>query len=130
LSGFVGLVPAFRLRLRNIPLKTEYPSNGSVEAIVDTGYEGFLAVPSSIFRAVRLDEIVTRQAMVEVVDGRRLQSEVAYGTVELDGVKGEFDGPVETLAGLGEVLVGVRLLSEFRFTLDYCTRAVSVNPCR
>ena len=130
MSGFVGLVPAFRLRLRNIPLKTEYPSNGSVEAIVDTGYEGFLAVPSSIFRAVRLDEIVTRQAMVEVVDGRRLQSEVAYGTVELDGVKGEFDGPVETLAGLGEVLVGVRLLSEFRFTLDYCTRAVSVNPCR
>jgi len=130
LSGFVGLVPAFRLRLRNIPLKTEYPSNGSVEAIVDTGYEGFLAVPSSIFRAVRLDEIVTRQAMVEVADGRRLQSEVAYGTVELDGVKGEFDGPVETLAGLGEVLVGVRLLSEFRFTLDYCTRAVSVNPCR
>jgi len=130
LSGFVGLVPAFRLRLRNIPLKTEYPSNGSVEAIVDTGYEGFLAVPSSIFRAVRLDEIVTRQAVVEVADGRRLQSEVAYGTVELDGVKGEFDGPVETLAGLGEVLVGVRLLSEFRFTLDYCTRAVSVNPCR
>jgi len=130
LSGFVGLVPAFRLRLRNIPLKTEYPSNGSIEAIVDTGYEGFLAVPSSIFRAVRLDEIVTRQAVVEVADGRRLQSEVAYGTVELDGVKGEFDGPVETLAGLGEVLVGVRLLSEFRFTLDYCTRAVSVNPCR
>ena len=130
MSGFVGLVPAFRLRLRNIPLKTEYPSNGSVEAIVDTGYEGFLAVPSSIFRAVRLDEIVTRQAVVEVADGRRLQSEVAYGTVELDGVKGEFDGPVETLAGLGEVLVGVRLLSEFRFTLDYCTRAVSVNPCR
>jgi len=130
LSGFVGLVPAFRLRLRNIPLKTEYPSNGSVEAIVDTGYEGFLAVPSSIFCAVRLDEMVTRQAVVEVADGRRLQSEVAYGTVELDGVKGEFDGPVETLAGLGEVLVGVRLLSEFRFTLDYCTRAVSVNPCR
>jgi len=130
LSGFVGLVPAFRLRLRNIPLKTEYPSNGSIEAIVDTGYEGFLAVPSSIFRAVRLDEIVTRQAVVEVADGRRLQSEVAYGTVELDGVKGEFDGPVETLAGLGEVLVGVRLLSEFRFTLDYCTRAVSVKSCR
>ena len=130
MSGFVGLVPAFRLRLRNIPLKTEYPSNGSVEAIVDTGYEGFLAVPSSIFRAVRLDEIVTRQAVVEVADGRRLQSEVAYGTVELDGVEGEFDGPVETVAGLGEVLVGVRLLSEFRFTLDYCARAVSVNPCR
>jgi clan AA aspartic protease len=130
LSGFVGLVPAFRLRLRNIPLKTEYPSNGSIEAIVDTGYEGFLAVPGSIFRAVRLDEIMTRQAVVEVADGRRLQSQVAYGTVELDGVEGEFDGPVETLAGLGEVLVGVRLLSEFRFTLDYCTRAVSVNPCR
>ncbi len=130
MSGFVGLVPAVRLRLRNIPLKAEYPANGSMEAIVDTGYEGFLAVPGSVFRAVHLDEIVTRQAKVEVADGRRLQSKVAYGTVELAGVKGEFDGPVETLAGLAEVLVGVRLLSEFRLTLDYCTRAVSVNPCR
>ena len=78
---------------------------------------------------MRLDEIATRQAVVEVADGRRFQGEVAYGTVELDGVVGESDGPVEALAGLREVLVGVRLLSEFRFTMDYCTRAVTVNPC-
>jgi len=130
LSWLAGLVPVVRLRVRNIPFKAEYPSNGSIEAIVDTGYEGFLAVPVSVFRAVHLDETVTRQATVEVADGRRLQSKVAYGTVELVGVKGEFDGPVETLAGLAEVLIGVRLLSEFRFALDYCTRAVSVNPCR
>jgi clan AA aspartic protease len=129
LSGFAGLVPAVRIRLRNLPLKMDYPSDGSIEAIVDTGYEGFLAVPTSIFRALHLDEMVTRRAMVEVADGRKLRSNVAYGTVELDGVKGEIDGPVETVEGLREVLVGVRLLSEFRVTLDYCLRVVSIHPC-
>ena len=31
MSGFVGLVPAVRVRLRNLPLRVEYPSDGSVD---------------------------------------------------------------------------------------------------
>ena len=129
MSGFVGLVPAVRVRLRNLPLRVEYPSDGSVEAVMDTGYEGFLAVPPSIFGALGLDKMMAQSRTVEVADGRRVRSRVAYGTVELEGVKKEVDGPVETFEGLTEVLAGARLLSDFRVTLDYCLRTVALKPC-
>lgn len=130
MSGFVGLVPAVRIRLRNLPLKAAYPSDGSVEAVVDTGYEGFVAVPPEVFAALHLDEMLVRQRTVEVADGRKVRSRVAYATVEVAGVDREIDGAVETMDGLTEILIGARLLSEFRLTLDYCLRVVSVDLCR
>ena len=130
MSGFVGLVPAVRIRLSNLPLKAEYPSDASVEAVVDTGYEGFIAVPREVFAALRLDEMVAGQRTVEVADGRKVRSRVAYATVAVEGADREIDGAVETMDGLTEILIGARLLSEFRLMLDYCLGVVSVIPCR
>jgi clan AA aspartic protease len=111
-------------------LKLEYPSEGSVEAVIDTGYGGFMAVPHPIFEVLSLSKLMTQSRTVELADGRRVRSKLAYGTVELLGTKHEVDGPLETIDGLQEVLVGTRLLSDFRVTLDYCLRAVSFNACR
>jgi clan AA aspartic protease len=129
LSSFVGLAPVVRIKVRNVLLKEEYPSDGSVEAVMDTGYGGFLAVPESIFDALSLGKLMTQSRTVELADGRRARSKVAYGTVELVGMNHEVDGPVETIEGLTEVLLGTRLLSDFRVTLDYCLRVVSFDPC-
>jgi clan AA aspartic protease len=125
----VGLVPVVRIRILNLLLKMGYPSEGSLEAVMDTGYGGFLAVPHSIFDSASLGKLMTQSRTVELADGRRVRSKVAYGTVELVGMNHEVDGPVETIEGLTEVLVGTRLLSDFRMKLDYCLRAVSFNPC-
>jgi clan AA aspartic protease len=129
LSGFVGLSPVVRMKVRNLPLGAMYPSSGSVQAIVDTGYEGFLLVPRHVFDALSLGDMVVRQRKIEVADGRVVRSAVAYGTVEVSGVEGEIDGPVETMEGVTEVMVGVHLLSRFRLTLDYCLKAFSIRPC-
>jgi clan AA aspartic protease len=126
-SGFVGLVPGVRIRLRNLPLRVEYPSDGSIEAVMDTGYEGFLAVPPSVFGALGLDKMMTRSRTVEVADGRGVRSRVAYGTVELEGVKKEVDGPVETFEGLTEVLIGALLVSLLKMTLVYYMRDVTLD---
>jgi hypothetical protein len=73
--------------------------------------------------------MMTRPRKVEVADGRVVRSLVAYGTVELGEESGEVDGPIETIEGLTEVLVGTHLLSNFRMTLDYCLRVASIKPC-
>jgi len=130
LSSFVGLAPVVRIRVRNVLLKKGYPSEGSVEAVMDTGYGGFLAVPEPVFDALSLGKLMTESRTVELADGRMVRSKVAYGTVDLVGTNHEVDGPVETIEGLTEVLLGTRLLSHFRVTLDYCLRAVSFDPCR
>jgi clan AA aspartic protease len=129
LSAFVGFTPVFRIKIRNLPLNSQYPKDGSIEAVVDTGYAGFLAVPRQVFEALHLDEMRTLPRKVEVADGRAVGSVVAYGTVEFPEANREVDGPIETIEGMSEVLVGARLLSEFRTTLDYCVRVFSVMPC-
>jgi len=129
LSSFVGLSPVVGMRIRNLPLGAAYPSSGSVQAIVDTGYEGFVLVPRHVFEALSLGDLVVRERKIEVADGRMVKSMVAYGTVELLGSASEIDGPVETMDGVAEVLVGVDLLSRFRLTLDYCLRTFAIKPC-
>jgi len=117
------------VKIRNLPLGASYPSRGSVQAIVDTGYDGFLLVPRHVFEALSLDEMVTRTMKIEVPDGRTVESTVAYATVEFEDAKREVDGPVETMDGLEEVLAGTRMLCKFKLTLDYCLRVISVRPC-
>ena len=118
-----------RVKVCNLLLKMEYPKGGSLEAVVDTGYGGFLAVPRDIFDALNFHKMLTRPRKVEVADGRVVESVVAYGTVKLEEAAREVDGPIETMDGLTEVLVGTHLLADFRMTLDYCLRVASIRPC-
>jgi clan AA aspartic protease len=117
-----------RVKVCNLPLGIEYPKGGSMEAVVDTGYGGFLAVPRDIFDALNFHKMMTRPRQVEVADGRVVGSVVAYGTVKVEEAR-EVDGPIETIEGLTEVLVGTHLLADFRMTLDYCLRVASIKPC-
>jgi len=118
-----------RVKVCNLPLGTEYPEGGSLEAVVDTGYGGFLAVPRDIFDALNFHKMMTRPRKVEVADGRVVGSVVAYGTVKVEEASREVDGPIETIEGLTEVLVGTHMLADFRMTLDYCLRVASIKPC-
>lgn len=129
MSAFVGLEPAIRIRISNLGLGAVYPSSGVVEAVVDTGYEGFLMVPRRIFEVLKLHEMMVQGRKIRVADGRTVESKVAYATVELEGTGREIDGAVETIDGLDEILAGIGLVSRFSLTLDYCLRVFSLRPC-
>jgi len=96
---------------------------------VDTGYQGFIAVPSAVFDSLSMPMLSTSKRIVRLADGSELNSEVGQGSVVVAGLGAESDGPIETIPGLAEVLVGTQFLSRFRFELDYCLRRVSLRPC-
>ena len=129
MSSFIGRTPSLNLRLWNHLVGVAYPSDGSVSAVLDTGYEGFLSVPSSNFESLALDKGRTLSSSVELPNGKRLETKVAYASVELVGMEGEVDGPVETFQALEEVIVGLEFLNHFRVTLDYCLSNVSIARC-
>jgi clan AA aspartic protease len=129
LSTLLGLTPVVRLRLENHLLDKSYPPEGFLEGIVDTGYQGFVAVPKPIFASLSMPNLSTSRRRVRLADGSELKSEVGQGSAVLAGLGVEVDGPVETITGLGEVLVGTQFLSRFRIELDYCLRRVSLSPC-
>jgi len=96
---------------------------------VDTGYQGFIAVPNAVFASLSMPMLSTSRRIIRLADGSEVTSEVGQGSVVVAGLGVEIDGPVETIPGLAEVLVGTQFLSRFRFELDYCLRRVSLRPC-
>jgi len=118
-------VPTLLVRLVNPLLGVFYPEVGWLEAIVDTGYEGFVSVPRSVFEALRLR--VDEERRLVLADGRVVRSVGGYGSL----VSGDYevDGLIETYEGLGEVLIGVDALRLARLEVDFCLGVVSVKRC-
>jgi clan AA aspartic protease len=130
MSGFVGSTPVLQIAVRNPFLKLGFPSEGTVVGVVDTGYDGFLAVPGEIFSVLGLDKVSPSTRVVVTGDGRPLELLSSPASVEVPELPRTFDGYVETAAGLEEVLVGTRLLRELRLTLDYRGGMASFQACR
>jgi clan AA aspartic protease len=116
--------------LENYFARRRYPAEGRTLAVVDTGYEGFVAVPQRVFESLSLGGPNSTRRRVRTADGRIVTSKSSLSTVHLPDQGTSLDGPVETLAGLDEILVGTSLLSRFRVTLDYCLGGASIQRCR
>lgn len=118
-----------RVVVRNPLLDKRYPAEGQVLAVVDTGYEGFLAVPPDVFASLSFGELQLEKRRLLLANGAALSAEGAYGAFRASDVPLDADGFVETYEGLGEVLLGVEALSRARVLLDYCSRRVRVEAC-
>ncbi|MCS7137948.1 MAG: clan AA aspartic protease [Candidatus Caldarchaeum sp.] len=107
----------------------QYPSEGHVVGVLDTGYEGFAAVPEDVFRSLGLDQLRLHSRKVLLANGALLPSRGAYATLKIRGMERQIDGFVETYPGLGEILVGSEALTSFKIVLNYCMKSVSLEPC-
>jgi clan AA aspartic protease len=128
-SGFAERTPFLRIAFENHFFGKRYPAEGAVLAVVDTGYEGFVAVPTRVFEALSLDRLSPKRRSVRTADGRELVSTLSVSSVILPDQSTALDGEIETMAGLSEILVGTLFLSRFSLALDYCLGAASMHPC-
>ena len=97
----------------------------SISAIVDTGFDGYLCLPTSV--AVRLGLELVSEGLIELADGRTQKQLVFLGTVEfLDEVQ-----PVMIyLTDSEDALIGTRLLDDCVLTIDFPRRSIELkrNP--
>ncbi len=126
----MGNTPVLRLVLRNHFAETTYPPKGKVQAVADTGYDGFLAVPETVFDALGLSSLSSYTRTVVTADGRTIGMRCSPATVEMAPIEGSYDGLVETGPGIEEVLAGTMLLSRFKVTLNYCAGVFRTEPCK
>lgn len=83
-----------------------------VEAAIDTGYDGFLTLPSALIRDLDLPFAGTARATLG--DGNEVGMDLYLGAVVWD----EEPCEVLVLAAEGGVLMGMALLAGSRVTLD------------
>lgn len=83
-----------------------------VEAVIDTGFNGFLTLPAQLIADLALPFAGTTRAALG--DGSEVQMDVFEATVLWDNQ----ERGVVVLAAEGGTLVGMSMLSGYRVTLD------------
>jgi clan AA aspartic protease len=120
------LVP---IRLSNPLLETEYPEDGFLMAVLDTGYTGFILVPPGIFRALKLDELEPTKVKGELANGRSIELHAAYGLLRIPELEFEDEGLVETNPEITETLLGIRVTRRLETTINGCRKLLSMERC-
>ncbi len=129
MSSFAGRTPRLMLTVKNEFLGLSFPSSGAAAGVVDTGFDGFLAVPGFAFSELGMDQMQSTTTDGVTADGRRIELRSCMGCVTLLGTRKTHDGPVVTGPGIREILVGTGLLRTLRLKLDYCTGTFGVEEC-
>ncbi|MDG6939879.1 MAG: hypothetical protein JRN39_05720 [Nitrososphaerota archaeon] len=111
-------------------LDRSFPTRGTVMAVVDTGYDGFVAVPEDVFAKAGFAQLSPTRRLVVTADGHPLEMVSAMGSVGLPELGLSVGGPVESAPGMEEILVGTMLLRGFKVTLNYCVSAAGLEICR
>jgi len=129
-SYFLNLTPLLEIVIRNPIMDRTFPVDGRVAAVIDTGFEGFLLVPEDVFEKLSLNQLGLDRRELILPNGQRAYSSGTYCEVVIPDLGVRLDGFVETLEGVGEVVVGADLLQNLRLVLNYCVRIVEVEACR
>jgi clan AA aspartic protease len=97
-----------------VPIQVLGPAGSvaSVEAVIDTGYNGFLTLPASLIRDLDLPSAGAVQAAL--ADGSRVKLDFFLAVIAWEGESYE----VHVVAAEGGVLLGMAMLTGSRVTLD------------
>lgn len=107
-----GVVTSNREAVIQALVRGAHGQEAEVEAVIDTGFTGFLTLPARLIAMLGLSFAGTTRAAL--ADGSEVSMDVFEATVLWD----ERDRGVLVLAAEGATLVGMALLSGHRVTLD------------
>ena len=107
-----GILTAAREAVIPVVVRGPLGHEAAVDAVIDTGFTGWLTLPTALVVALGLPFAGTTRATLS--DG----SEVAIDVFEATVVWDTRDRLVTVLATEGGVLVGMAMLLGFRLTLD------------
>jgi len=113
--------PFLPIKIYNETKKNVYPQNEAVDALIDTGYDGYLIIPSRIFSDLKLfssripqDEVMK----AETVTGDTIELITAFGHLELPDLNLIFSIEIDTTSYCSEILIGRRLLESLIIKLN------------
>lgn len=101
-----------------------------MNAVIDSGYEGFVSVPDSIFQELGLNMLEGETRRMALANGTLSNTRGSYATLRIPHLSMKMDGFIETFHGLDEIIIGVEALAEMKVILDYCTRRIRMEKCR
>jgi clan AA aspartic protease len=89
-------------------------SNFEIECVVDTGFEGFLTLPSSIIADLGLPYLIKINA--NLANNTNVETDVYLATIVWNGVQRD----VAVLEMGRRPLIGTALLEDYHLSIDFC----------
>jgi clan AA aspartic protease len=108
----IGVVTSNREAIIGVLVRGVRGQEAQVEAVIDTGFSGFLTLPARLIASLALSFAGTTRAAL--ADGSEVGMDVFEATVLWDNQERD----VVVLAAEGVALVGMALLSGYRVTLE------------
>lgn len=99
-----GQVNAKLEAVRLLQIEGKYNAIPDIEALIDTGYSGYLTLPSALIAELGLENFATGQ--LTLADGTKVTADLYTATINWDGQP----RTIEVDALESEVLVGMALL--------------------
>ena len=127
MAYLLGSIPVLELVIENPFTRTLYPTDGTALGVIDTGFEGFLLIPWEIFTSLGFNELTLDERELVMADSHKVKSQGTYGKAILPSLGLSFEGFIETIKGVDEIVVGTELLENLSLTVDHCTRRVEVR---
>lgn len=121
--------PYIKIAVYNLERSSRYPSKGTLNAMVDTGFDGYLIIPTNVFHELKLDSFEIPPDLIETTEtfsGERLRLRTALGIVEIPGIL-EKQVEVDAHERCHEPLVGRRLLENLVTILDGPKRKITIS---
>ena len=103
-----------------------YPEEGKVLALVDTGFDGFLIVPEDIFDA--LDALAVDEATITGICCK-VKARVSPVRIVIEDLNLSIDGECLTYEEAKEIILGVEALSKLRIVFDGCKKEGHIERC-
>jgi clan AA aspartic protease len=98
-------------------------------AVLDTGFTGFLLVPSSIFKELGLGELRPIVTKGQLADGTSIQLQGVYGSFRIPELDFKDEGLIETAPNIREILLGIRSMKRLRTLVDGCRNLLAMERC-
>lgn len=107
-----GIVTSNKEAVLRVMVRGAHGPEVLVDAIIDTGFTGFLTLPAQLIITLALAFAGTTRALLG--DGSEVRMDIFEGVVLWDNQERH----VPVLAASGDALMGMSMLSGYRMTLD------------
>lgn len=128
---FLDSTPVIEITIRNPLLDQSFPSaKNGVMAVLDTGYDGFLTIPGSLFKNLGFHKLKTNRVKAVLANGKTTDLVGAFGSIIFHSSDNlVVDGLIETGAGQSEILIGMDGIRNLLVELDCCMKRLTVQKC-
>lgn len=107
---------------------TRYPREGSVLALLDTGFNGFLMAPGDVYSKLKLNELIPEKIDIKGVccglSGYKYPIRVLVPDLNLS-----IDGELIYFEGNEELILGMEFLSHVKLIINGCNMIGRINLC-